>query len=248
MIRIAVVDDEIAFVHKIRQELFDFLRENAIMCQICPYTNSAAFLLDHNQNAFDLIYLDIDMPEINGIDLASEIRKKSTETCIIFVSGYSHLVFDTFQYAPYRFIRKKNIYPELLQSIQSYCNDIYQKKQYIKFQLANKEVCSICITKIMYFYSLRHDVFFVTESGESIKLANRAYTMDSLEQKMESFGFIRIHKTYLVNYRYIYQILEGEVLLAPFQDGKIERLPLSARRIVETKLKFQRLTRGGDLL
>lgn len=54
MIRIAVVDDEIAFVHKIRQELFDFLRENAIMCQICPYTNSAAFLLDHNQNAFDL--------------------------------------------------------------------------------------------------------------------------------------------------------------------------------------------------
>ena len=72
--------------------------------------------------------------------------------------------------------------------------------------------------------------------------------MDGLEQKMESFGFIRIHKSYLVNYRYIYQILEREVVLMPFHDGKTERLPLSARRIVETKMKFQQLTRGEDLL
>lgn len=248
MIRIAVVDDEITFVHEIEQQLSDFLKGKSIGFQINPYTEPAAFLSDHTQNAFDLIYLDIDMPEISGIDLASEIRKKSTETCIIFVSSYSHFVFDTFQYAPYRFIRKEKISPELIQSIQSYCDDVYQKKQYFSFQLANKEVYSACVIKFMYFYSLRHDVFFVTESGKSKKLANRVYTMDGLEQKMESFGFIRIHKSYLVNYRYIYQILEREVVLMPFHNGKTERLPLSARRIVETKMKFQQLTRGEDLL
>lgn len=70
--------------------------------------------------------------------------------------------------------------------------------------------------------------------------------MDYLEEFFKPYGFIRVHKTYLVNCRYVYQIRNDQVIL----NYKSERtvLPLSARRRVDVKEKFKLLMRGGDAL
>lgn len=70
--------------------------------------------------------------------------------------------------------------------------------------------------------------------------------MDYLEEFFKPYGFIRVHKTYLVNCRYVYQIRNDQVIL----NYKSERtvLPLSARRMVDVKEQFKLLMRGGDAL
>ena len=98
---------------------------------------------------------------------------------------------------------------------------------------------------MIYFYSLRHDIFVLC-GNQSKRLANRSYTMDSLEELMKPYGFIRNHKTYLVNYRFIYQVRNDAVLLN--YNGKNAALPLSTRRYSQVKEQYKLLMRGSDAL
>lgn len=116
MIRIAVVDDDKIFAKQMQTELKSLFENKNIISNVLFYIDPEKFLHEYNNNPFDLIYLDIDMPKMNGIKLASMIRKNKTDTHIIFVSSYSHFVFNTFQYAPYRFIRKEKLLQELSES------------------------------------------------------------------------------------------------------------------------------------
>lgn len=245
MIRIAVVDDDKIFAKQMQTELKSLFQNKNIISDVLFYIDPEKFLHEYNNNPFDLIYLDIDMPKMSGIKLASMIRKNETDTHIIFVSSYSHFVFNTFQYAPYRFIRKEKLLQELSESVDSYCEEIFSEKQLINLQFENNTVEYKDITKMVYFYSLRHDIFLFYDN-QSKRLANRAYTMDYLEEFFKPYGFIRVHKTYLVNCRYVYQIRNDQVIL----NYKSERtvLPLSARRMVDVKEQFKLLMRGGDAL
>lgn len=246
MIRIAVVDDDEIFAEKLHIELKSLFQGKNIICNVSYYVDSEFFFEEHSSNPFDLIYLDIDMPKITGIKLASMIRKNKTLSVhLIFVSSYSHFVFDTFQYMPYRFIRKEKLSQELKESVNAYCEEVYAEKQIVELQFENNIIDTEDVTRIVYIYSLRHDIFLRC-INESKRLANRTYTMEYLEELMKQYGFIRIHKTYLVNYKYIYQIRDNAVILK--HESKSETLPLSARRYSLVKEQFKLLTRGGDAL
>lgn len=248
MLRIAIVDDEGIFAAHMQQKIISLLQEKKISCQILIYTNAHRFLQVHRSTPFDLIYLDIEMPQMTGIELAAEIRKSGGDVHLIFVSSHSNFVFDTFQYAPFRFIRKEKLLGELAESLNAYCDAVYQKKMYLTLQLEDNAMYTVDMTKILYFYALRHDQYFVQYPNLSKRLANRIYTMENLEEEMKAHGFIRIHKTYLVNFLYIYQIHEKSVTLISIDGKKGEELPMSYRRLNEVKEQYQLLTRGGDAL
>lgn len=248
MVHIAIVDDEEIFAKKLRQDILHLFADRQILCQASIYTDPTKFILAHQNKPFDLIYLDIDMSKKSGIETASEIRKNKTDTHLIFVSSYSHFVFDTFQYAPYRFIRKEKLETELFESVKSYCEEVYSKKQFLSFHFENNQVKNEDITKILYFFSLRHDVFICYSKEHQERLANRMYTMEQLENMLKPYGFIRIHKTYLVNCRYIYQIYSNSVSLVLSEGGDDIELPLSGRRLAEVKAQYQLFTRGSDAL
>lgn len=219
-----------------------------MQCEIRIYNDPIQFLSVQSDITFDLIYMDIDMPQKNGMELAGELRKKKSDAYLVFVSSYSDFVFETFQFAPHRFIRKEKLSEELPESIHSYCTDVYQKKKVLKFHLAGSGESKEDVAKIVYFFSLRHDIFLCRFPDQQVLLANRIYTLEQLEEKMKLHGFIRIHKTYLVNYRYIYQIRENAVLLQSPDGDRLTELPISGRRLAEVKTQFQILTRDGDAL
>jgi DNA-binding LytR/AlgR family response regulator len=248
MIKIAVVDDEEIFCNKLQQGINEFLKNRKVQCQISMFTHPIKFLKEHNQKPFDLIYLDIDMPDKNGIELAADIRKNKTDTHLIFVSSHSHFVFDTFQYAPYRFIRKEKLVQELPESLDSYCKELCQEKLLLKLKLENNKEIEEEPAHIRFFFSIRHDIFLCRNYCQHERLANRAYTMEQLEEIMKPYGFIRIHKTYLVNYRCIYQIHDSSVILIPDNEQESHILPLSSRRLSQVKMQYQILMRDGDAL
>ena len=65
------------------------------------------------QTEYDLVFMDIDMPELSGIDIASQLRKNNQNSDLIFVSAHPHFVFEAIRYTPYRFIRKTNLKPTI---------------------------------------------------------------------------------------------------------------------------------------
>lgn len=245
MIRIAVIDDNEIYAKKLHQDIENLFSEKDILFYVISYTEPEKFLLEHSKAPFDLIYLDIDMPKINGIELAAMVRKSKTDTYLAFVTSYNDFVYETFKYNTFRFIRREKLEYELSESIDSYCQEVCCKKEFIKLKFENNITDMENIRNMTYFYSLRHDIFVLC-GDQSKRLAYRSYTMDSLEELLKPYGFIRNHKTYLVNYRFIYQVRNDAVLLN--YNGKNAVLPLSTRRYSQVKEQYKLLMRGSDAL
>lgn len=246
MIRIAVVDDDKTFAVILKKKIDRLFEKQSYEFQLFTFTDAHLMLESHYRDEFRLVFLDIDMPEISGLDIASKVRVNQSDTEIIFVSNHSNYVFETFQYKPFRFIRKEKLDVELPEAIKSYCGELNKNQEFVKLELDNKMTVSEKISKIVYFFSVRHDIFFITQSKETKTLSSRIYTMEKIEGMLGRYGFLRIHKSYLVNYRFVYQFQENSVLLTTEKNSENEILPVSHRRLSDMKKQYQSFVQGGD--
>lgn len=246
MIRIAVVDDDKIFAVILQKKIDILFKMQKYEFKSFVFTDARLMLESHYRDEFQLVFLDIDMPEISGLDIASKIRINQSDAVIIFVSSHSNYVFETFQYAPFRFIRKEKLDTELPEAIKSYFAELNKNQEYVKLELDNKMTVSEKISKIVYFFSIRHDIFFITQSKETKTLSSRIYTMEKIEEMLGRYGFLRIHKSYLVNYRFVYQFQENSVLLTTEKNSENEILPVSHRRLSDMKKQYQSFVQGGD--
>ena len=232
MIKIAIVDDEKIFVSCFQKDLKRLFQQNKVTCIIASFTSGQDFLKNYQETEYDLIFLDIDIPDVSGIQIASDIRNKKLKlnTTLVFVSGHDNFVFESIHYAPFRFIRKANLLMDTEEAVQSFCEGIKENKKYISLDLEGKN-------------NSLEDIFILNSDNKTIRLSYRTYTMDQLEEIMSPKGFIRIHKTYLVNGLYVYKIKGEKVIL----NDKSE-IPLSRIRITEVKEQYQIFLRRNDTL
>ena len=107
MIHIAICDDEEVFVEKIRNEARAVLETQDEDFEIFCYTDGNKLLADYEAKKFDLVLLDIDMPDVDGFEVAEKLNIKSDEVKVAFISSYENLVFKSFRLKPFRFIRKE---------------------------------------------------------------------------------------------------------------------------------------------
>lgn len=121
MIKIAVVDDEEMFILSFQKDLDRLFKQNNVDFLITSFTNGNEFMASYEEAKYDLVFLDIDIPYINGIEIASAIRSKKINTELIFVSGHDNFVFESICYAPFRFIRKAELLLDTEEAVFSFC-------------------------------------------------------------------------------------------------------------------------------
>lgn len=240
MIRIAMCDDEIMFLQTYQKKVSELFQEHNVDCKIDTYTDAVRFLEHCEKTSYDLIFLDIDMPELSGIQLASKFRDNGLDTTLVFVSSHDDFVFETFRYNAYRFVRKNKLLSDTQEMISSFCAALKTKSVIVRLDLDQQRTLEQKVSGIAYFYSIRHDIYFVTAQKESIRLAMHTYTMNELEKQFTEKGFIRVHRSYLVNYAWILQIKGDQVYLKNCQ--------VSRGRSEEVKLQYQRLIREEGVL
>lgn len=243
MIRIAIVDDEKVFIQMYEKEISNLFSEFEVECEINAYSDSVTFQKESEKTEYDLVFLDIDMPDISGMQLASELCKNNHHTTIIFVSSHSNFVFEAFRYSAYRFIRKDNLNPDTKEAVYSFCDSLKKSTNYITLNLEDQKRVTVDLSSIKYFFSIRHDIYFLNKQGDTLRLAMRTYTLDDLENRLKEKGFIRIHRTYLLNCLYVYQIRSEKVLLKDKSE-----LPLSCGRYDSVKKIYQSLIHERGIL
>lgn len=101
---VAICDDERPFREELRSILFSYKAERRLNIDVYQYPNGEALLASGKD--FDMVFLDYQMPGLDGMAVARELRRKSFTCSIIFVTGYTHFVFDAFEVQPYRFLCK----------------------------------------------------------------------------------------------------------------------------------------------
>lgn len=228
--KLAVCDDDRIMVEYISDKLREYYEE----CTISKYEDGKSLLADSCKQLFDALFLDIDMPGMDGMELAGKIREVNKYVKIIFVTNKEEFVYAAYKYQVFRFVRKSFLEQELSEVMADLRVALKSENEYISIETAS-EMMEIKIRDIKYIESQAHKSIINTvnntfEVGKSIS---------EYEKILGNNGFIRTHKGYLVNFRYIYSVGNTDVNLTDKS-----KVPLSRNKIKETKTKLQVYTRS----
>lgn len=236
VVQVAICDDEKIFLENLEHRIGEQFHISDTPCQIKTYTDGADLLSDYENYLFDVIFLDFEMPGLDGISVAEKMRSSNPFVSIIFITNRDDLVFQSLRYRPFRFIRKHYITDELPEAVKSIAQKLKSENQYFTVSF-NNSTKQIRITDIIYIESYRHDIFLYCQDEKYRMKGN----LGKLEKEFEIFGFIRVHSGFLVNYRYIFSIDKAKIMLL-----NKDMVPLSRYRIETVKQKLQLFARGTE--
>jgi len=230
--RIAICDDEIYFIENLEKQLRICLEQYDGGHEFAKYSYGSQLLLAQQENRFDVIFLDIDMPSISGFEVAEKIREEFEQTHIVFVTNKNDLVYNSIRFEPFRFLRKDHLTEELPETIESLLKKMRMNQQYI----IKKEdaVIKINASDIVYVESQKHKLTFHLTNDKIVKNDR----LKTVEKELLPFGFVRVHSGYLVNCKYIYSIDATTIKLT-----NSNHIPMSRQRKAEVKNKFQQYMR-----
>ncbi|MCI9031502.1 MAG: response regulator transcription factor [Clostridia bacterium] len=243
-INIAVCDDEKQALSIISMALTGVFAEKNIDARIEVFEKAEEFVerINKASDYFDVIMLDIRMPRIDGISLASKIRERDPKVKIVFVSSEENRVFDAFLVNVFYFIRKSN----LIDDINNFCNlyvkgsETKEENNMLVLKQGSTDI-SIAVETIKYVESERYkqNIYLSGKKEPTVVI----YGLDKIEEMLKDCGFLRIHKAFLVNNAFISKISSDTVTLI---SG--EQLLVSRRRLKEVRLEHLRLVKKTSKL
>lgn len=235
--RIAVCDDDYFITEQVEEALKKIEQEDEL--ELATDTFSDGMKLCEAIQAgehYDIIYLDIEMKEMNGIAAARKIREEDPYVVLIFISAYDSYCRQLFDVEPLRFLDK----PINWTVFREYFSLAYQKVQDINQRFvfyANKRVYQIPHKEIMYLESKRRVIHIHCREKEYSYYGK----MDQAWEQLKDVGkyYIRVQKSYIVNYTYITSMSMREVQL---QNGV--NLSLSGEFREEAKERYAEMMQG----
>lgn len=237
MLKIALLDDDKTALLISKGAIESFFQEKNIAISLDAFNSPLNFLAMAKEENYRLVFLDIDMPEINGLEVGKQLKGFNPQTDIIYLSQREDLVFDTLQLHPFGFIRKSKIIQDFASVLELFVNTVLNtNRENKKITISSKtETISADIDQVMYIEGNRNYQTFYLKDGSNF---DARVLMGELENKLKGNGFIRVHKGYLVNYLFIRMIGINEVTLT---NNKV--LPLSSKRKDEIMEEYLSVTR-----
>lgn len=208
MYRIVVCDDEKEILNYILQKV-EAGFEQSVFSVNCMAVSDARELVALLQNEpIDIIFLDIDMPFFSGLDIAKMITEKGLKTLLVFVTSYDALVYQTFAYRPFAFIRKSFFQEEIGDIIKRLEQELLSWREELVLQKA-QEIVRILVEDIYYIEASGNYIDIYTKNG----IERYRTTLANMENELKGRSFLRCHKGYLVNIRHINRMKNNEIEL-----------------------------------
>lgn len=201
-LRIAVCDDEKYFRDCIKKKINEHLMKKNILFYIDVFCDGKEFCQNEdNFYNYDVIFLDIDMAHMNGMDTAYFIREKNENVQIVFITVMMEYVFQGYHVDALRFIMKNELDKLLPECLNVILQNRQFSKQVMRFSFIGGER-EILLDEVLYIESKLHKLCFMRK-GEVLYLYGK---LDQLEEKLSGYGFIRTHQSFLVNLEHIEKI------------------------------------------
>lgn len=237
MLNIAFCDDDSKFLNKMIPKVKEIFKRLKISVSIYTFTNGNALIksLENYTHYYDIIFLDIDMPIINGKEVAKKLRLIDKKFKLIFVTSFDEEILNTFQFDVSDFLPKMLIQERLDTVIKRLVDTIHEENlqtQIFTVKTADHKniVIKLPVDYIVYLEIVDRKIYLHTD--RSVYFLH-GYKYTELVNQFTKLNFVDIHRTCIVNIRYIYSIDEVEICL---DNGTI--LPLSRRKRQQVLEKF----------
>ena len=211
-LRIALCDDDRIFRSSLRAEVERSFSRFADLEVDTEEVDQANALIDLvGQKHIDVVFLDIDMPDMDGIQCGELLRGKGAGCEIVYVSNMEDRVYDVFRVHPWSFIRKNHCTEEIDAVVEGYVKARHAGREQLLLPSESGATVSVRPREVIYAEAAgKLQKVFLT--GREKELLVRV-SLRELEQMLASHGFIRVHKGFLVNYLFIRKITSRNVVL-----------------------------------
>lgn len=231
-LRIAICDDEEYFLNKIKHQVEKKLQDVSWQdYQIDSF--SSGEMLYRNIESFleyDIYLLDINMMPIGGLDIAKRIRQYKADSYIAFITGFIDYAMEGYKVNAIRYILKDSLEEMLDECMEAILQRIRQKNKSVTFHFIEGER-KVFLDQIIYIESNKHKLIFHIYAKEQ-EMFTVYDKLDNISCSMETHGFLRIHKSYLVNMKYIEKIQKYEVFIG---NQIVLPIPREKYKLVEEK-------------
>jgi DNA-binding LytR/AlgR family response regulator len=195
---IGICDDEKICIDRTLECLEQAKKELGVEFKYITFSSGEELL--KSKEHIDILFLDVEMDGISGIDTMKQLEEKDNVTYIIFASSHSEYVFDSFGFKTMGFICKPIVYEKFLKEIKKLIEKMSNTEP-IQVNVDGRDIL-ISPDDIMYVSGERNYVKVVTRQSEYLTYGN----MKAWEEKLVNSSVIRVHKSYLVNLKYITKI------------------------------------------
>ena len=219
--RIAVCDDEKRFTGEFRRITESIY--NRLDYDVYEFWTATDLIESFKLKAFDIVFLDIEMPGTDGLELSKQLRKLSSEVIIVFLTSHVEYAIKGYEVNALRYLLKPITAEALKEIIDHVSSKIYDGKA-LWVRSEDREV-KVKLDDIIYIEALNQYVLIRT-SGEEIRVRGM---ISDYEEKLVNEDFFRIHRSYIVPLGKIVKtgnaevVLEGDVII-PLSRGKKKEL------------------------
>lgn len=231
MFLIAVCDDEEYFRLQEKKLITAYMKKSGYDFRIDVFSSGKKLLEQEAEGIrYDVVFLDINMEELDGMETARKIREISHDIFIAFVTAYANYALDGYQVDAVRYILKNNLTLaesvfECMDTVTAKMNCAAAKKMF-HFHEGSK---NISLERLLFIESRLHKLeFYIME--EKLNKYTLYGTLNSMEEELSGHTFVRIHQSYLVNMKHIAKVSRYEVLL---NNGRKLVIPKKRYQFVE---------------
>lgn len=243
MYTIALCDDEQVFMDKAEAVIAEHNKshDDEFTFQTAQYTSPNKLLADLASGVeYDIFILDMEMDEMDGITLASQIRAKFSAAVILFLSAHTEFQFmqEGYKVQALRYISKLLIDSTLPEALTAAGNQLKRQKSGFYVYPYYSEVIKIPYTEILYIQKVKRMTVFYTDSREDYQLKR---SLKDVYQELNDPRFVYVDQSTIVNLDRVLRMGGNEVIL----EGEV-KIPVSRKMMPALKAALLRLW-GGHL-
>ena len=199
MINIGICDDEASMRRLLRAPLEQKLQLLGADYRIYEYDCGETLLTRPETEWLDILFLDIELKQLSGMETARNLRKRDSHTLLIFVTAYPDFVFQGYEVHAFHYILKPYENQKIMKVLEQAIKELGQNREHY-FTLEQKSgTTKIPAKKILAFSSDRRKIIISLEDGTKNEYYGK---LDAVETDLPDY-FIRCHNRHLVNLNYV---------------------------------------------
>lgn len=230
MIEIAICDDDKLVIDYIVTTLTQISKKNNLYINIHTFTSGMEFISNYNTSkSYDIIFLDILLDCLNGIDIAKHIRETNDITKIIFISSSSEYILDGYDVEASNYLIKPLDYEKLNKVFIKAIKSLYNTNSKLLKINQGSKIITLPLSKVLYFEVYNRKVIAILDNS-TIEFYSR---LSDIEALISNYNFVRCHRSYLVNVCKISQLSSSEITL-----NNLTKIPVGKKYINNVENAF----------
>ena len=192
------------------------------------FSNGFDLIKSYEKNKYDIIFLDVEMPNIDGINIGMKIRNIDKQTIIVFATSYPQYAIDAYECEAFHYILKPFSQDKIFTTLKRAVDKLGIIHKYHKIKIKNKTI-QIPISDIYYIEYCRKHINYHLQNNVIVTTGKFSDVINELQK----YGFYQVHQGFAVNLQKIKDIDKFTIILV-----NLEKVPISVRKKSEVLLAY----------